>query len=235
MLKTELYLRNHGLRKTLAAAFRVLSRKVDPDHPNHWSEIDAIRNAVPGMLVAGNVECFEYAIKNLPSSNPILEIGSFAGLSACVMSYLLQKYGKPNRIWCVDPWQWEGMTEEDDILPGMSHVRYMIHIRNMWLLSTNYFCKKPPSRQDSTSDEFFNTHTRCPLSFAYIDGDHRYEQAKRDFLNVDKWLEKGGFILFDDTEQGAPFGCAKLMPEVKATGRYELILRNPNYLWKKIK
>lgn len=36
-----------------------------------------------------------------------------------------------------------------------------------------------------------------PISFAYIDGNHAYEAVHHDFENVDKWLETGGFILFE--------------------------------------
>jgi hypothetical protein len=38
-----------------------------------------------------------------------------------------------------------------------------------------------------------------PISFAYIDGDHTYEQSWRDFQNVDRFLLPGGFIVFDDS------------------------------------
>src|SRR4051812_12446264 len=39
------------------------------------------RWANPGHHMQGNVYCYDYAIKHLPSDNPILEIGTFVGLS----------------------------------------------------------------------------------------------------------------------------------------------------------
>jgi Methyltransferase domain len=33
-----------------------------------------------------------------------------------------------------------------------------------------------------------------PIAFAYIDGSHTYEQSTKDFQNVDRYLEPGGFI-----------------------------------------
>ena len=225
-----------GIRQIIGAALRVLERRINPQAltPGYIDPITAIRMAVPGMLVEGNVVAMDYAIKNLPSDNPILEIGSFAGLSACVMSCLLEKHGRTNTIICVDPWQWEGMNDEDEILPWICHRDYMLHVRQQWLSNTVALCKRYPYPVPLKSDAFFKSCWKEPIAFAYIDGDHRYEQAKRDFLNVDRWLEKGGFILFDDTGDEI-FGCAKLMPEVKATGRYEMIMQNPNHLWRRIK
>ena len=42
-----------------------------------------------GMLNHGNVYAMKYAIENLPTSDPIIEIGSFCGLSTNVLSYFL--------------------------------------------------------------------------------------------------------------------------------------------------
>ena len=126
------------------------------------------------------------------------------------------------------------MTDEDEMLPGINHRIYMMHIRQQWLSHTLALCKQRPVPVPYASDEFF-THWERSVSFAYIDGDHRIDQARRDFLNVDEVLEVGGFILFDDTAHDAPFGCVALMPEVEATGRYELVSRSPNCLWRKLK
>jgi hypothetical protein len=40
-----------------------------------------------GMLHRGNLYCFDYAIEHLPTEAPIIEIGSFCGLSANVITY----------------------------------------------------------------------------------------------------------------------------------------------------
>ena len=45
-----------------------------------------------GMLHKGNIYCLDFAVQNLPSNNPVIEIGSFCGLSTNVISYLLSKY-----------------------------------------------------------------------------------------------------------------------------------------------
>ena len=72
-----------------------------------------------------------------------------------------------------------------------------------------------------------------PISFCYIDGNHTYEGAKLDFLNCDVFLEPGGFLLFDDSVEHQ-FGGWRVMPEVLATGRYQLAATNPNHLFRKV-
>jgi len=56
--------------------------------------------------------------------------------------------------------------------------------------------------------------------------------VKQDFLNCDRWIESGGFILFDDSNL-KEFGVFRLMPEIEATKRYTLISKDPNHLFQK--
>ena len=72
------------------------------------------------------------------------------------------------------------------------------------------------------------------ISFAFIDGNHSYDFAKRDFENTDKFLEPGGFILFDDSADNCTFECRHLMKEIEVNPNYEMVVKNPNYLFKKI-
>lgn len=72
------------------------------------------------------------------------------------------------------------------------------------------------------------------ISFCYVDGNHTYEFAKRDFDNVARYLELGGYVLFDDSSDMNPFGLTRLMKEIKRNQHYKLVTKNPNYLFKKI-
>jgi Methyltransferase domain len=73
-----------------------------------------------------------------------------------------------------------------------------------------------------------------PIVFAYIDGDHTYEQSKRDFLNVDRHLVKGGFIIFDDSADNSDWGSRLSAQEASKLPRYELVAKNPNYCIRKL-
>lgn len=50
-----------------------------------------------------------------------------------------------------------------------------------------------------SSDELFKRVAITPLSLSFIDGDHNYEQAVRDFWNVWKYTVDHGYVLLHDT------------------------------------
>ncbi|MEM8571081.1 MAG: class I SAM-dependent methyltransferase [Pseudomonadota bacterium] len=56
-----------------------------------------------------------------------------------------------------------------------------------------------------SSDEFFDDYRickdtlECGIDLAFIDGMHLAEFVVRDFANTEKWMKKGGVIVFDDT------------------------------------
>lgn len=60
--------------------------------------IDWLTFANADMLSKGNIFCMNLAIKNITSKSPILEIGSFCGLSTNVITYLLSKNNKKTRL-----------------------------------------------------------------------------------------------------------------------------------------
>jgi hypothetical protein len=72
-------------------------------------------------------------------------------------------------------------------------------------------------------------------TFAHIDGTHNYEQSMRDFLNVDRHLEQGGFIVFDDSADGSQWESNRTAREAAALPLYELIAKNPNYCLRKVR
>ncbi len=202
-----------------------------------------------GMMHSGNFYCFDYAMKNLPTDDPVIEVGSFCGLSANVTGYLLKKYGRKNKIITSDKWVMENAETE---FIGNSDIRfseYSQYVKESFIRNVNFFNgKNIPYAIEVFSDEFFslwekgaevndvfgrNIKLGGGISFAYIDGNHTYEFTKRDFINTDKFLVKGGFIFFDDTNFESPYGCVKLMKEIKRNPSYELVMKNPNYLFRK--
>ena len=60
--------------------------------------------AVPGMLHRGNIVAMAYALRHAPSKLPIVEIGSFCGLSTCVLAYLKQKHAASGPLFTSDAW-----------------------------------------------------------------------------------------------------------------------------------
>ena len=252
-------LRQDGLRGTAAAAMRRAAGMLDHSKthagktlPAVWSDyLMWLTFAVPGMLDRGNVGAIAYALEHLPNDAPMLEIGSFCGLSTCVISYLRQKYGRANRLFTCDRWAFEhqelGRPVGDQ--PFVTHDQYRTFVRDSYLRNARTFCQPDlPYTIEVDSDTFFQRWDATekavdvfgrpvdlggPLSFCYIDGDHTYAFAKRDFENVDRHLSPGGFILFDDSADGSGWEVCRVVEEVLQSGAYEFIVKNPNYLVRK--
>lgn len=216
-----------------------------------------LRQLNTGMLVPGNLLCFQYAISHLPSTSPILEIGAFCGLSTNVMTYYKRLAGVRNDLITVDKWDYsfKGLTDKELGRSGITGEEWGRFARQTFLNNVQFFSRADlPKAIEAYSDEFFEMWERGVVietlfgdnvslggrfSFCYIDGDHSYRQVKRDFENVDRFLEKDGFIFFDDSADfsGSP-GVQMLIRELlqrRIIGRrYKVVMKNPNYLIQKI-
>jgi hypothetical protein len=214
-----------------------------------------IRSSVigEGMLSMHNVQLMDYAIRKMPSEGVVLEIGSYAGLSANVILHLLNKYGKGHRMYCVDAWIYEGYndsssTENTEYIDGRTDVMrkdYSSYIREAFKQSLVLF---QPNRlpfsfhalsrnffkgwgQAERVDVFHRKHTPAGrLAFCYIDGNHSYEAATEDYENVMRLMLPSGFILLDDTEPHLQFGSVKLRKEIMQDRRVAVISAKKNLL-----
>ncbi len=234
------------LRELLFLGLQQFSTKTISDKYLTW-----LGYANAGMLHKGNPYPMKYAIENLPSTNPILEIGSFCGLSINVINYLLQTNNKTNKVFSCDRWVFDGNEVDGKIGNGhISYQQYGEFAKSSFIRNVEFFSShRKPYTIESFSDEFFTLWEKAEtvndvfgrsvrlggkFSFCYIDGNHTYPFAKRDFENADRFLETGGYILFDDSSDVDPYGLTQLMKEIKQKKTYQLIMKNPNYLFKKI-
>ncbi|MFO0829200.1 MAG: class I SAM-dependent methyltransferase [Phycisphaerales bacterium] len=209
--------------------------------------------AVPGMLNRGNVDAMAHAIRRLPSEAPLVEIGSFCGLSTCVLSYLCTKHGRRNPLFTCDRWAFEGQELGKPLGDSstVTHDAYRTFVRESFLRNARTFCQdRLPHTIEADSDEFFarwRESQRCvdvfgttvrlggPIAFAYIDGNHTYEFARRDFDNVDRHLEIGGHILFDDSADGSAWEVCRVIDEILRSDSYAVVAKMPNYLVQKVR
>jgi methyltransferase family protein len=213
----------------------------------------------PGMLNDYNIRLFDHCVQHLPSAAPLVEIGSFAGLSLNTLVHLLRKHDRPNSIFSVDEWTLFGEKGSPESLLAGSHVtqgEYRTHTietfrRNVTLFSGD----RLPHHIAVGSDVFFQSwgdgeqrtdlfgrsvRLGGPISFAYIDGDHSYEQSRRDFENVDHYLEVGGFIVFDDSADsarsplGQVWGSNRTAREAETLPRYRVVDKSHHYCLQRI-
>jgi predicted O-methyltransferase YrrM len=205
-----------------------------------------LNQANAGMLYWGQPHLFDLAVRELPTTDPVLEIGSFCGQSTNTLAYFLRKHGRANVIFTTDPWVFEGDRPEG--VPSAEEFRR--YVRKQFERNVLFWSRdRLPHTFQLPSDEFFNawqtrqmladlfgreTELGGPIAFAFIDGAHDYPQVRRDFENVNRHLVPGGLILFDDSD---PFGRHPgVYPVVKlalAKG-YELVAENPHHLIRKL-
>lgn len=248
-----------GFRGMIANILNHIAHCIDKKQLSNLTEsqqnnefLNWVRFAVPGMLEQRNIQAMEYAIVNMPVGKPILEIGSFCGLSTVVLSHLLDKHSKTTSIFTCDKWQFEGQRLGTPLgdSSSVTHDMYREYVKDTFLRSMETFAaQKLPHTIECFSDEFFsdwfeNKKTKDvfdrpvtlggEFSFCYIDGNHTYKSAKRDFENTDRALVSGGFVLFDDSADGSTWDVNQLTREIASGSQYELISRDPNYLFRKM-
>jgi hypothetical protein len=238
----------HFIKGTKLEQFNSLSKPIIYIQDEY---IDWLLFANAGMLHRGNLYCIDYAVKNIASNNPVIEIGSFCGLSTNIINYYLNKYNKSNKIITSDKWEFEGKSDGMLGESIISHAKYKDFVMDSFKRNVSLFSSfNLPYAIEVFSDDFFemwsiNSLTKDvfqrtielggPISFAFVDGNHSFEFAKRDFENIDKYLEIGGYILFDDSADDTHFECKNLMKEIEVNPKYKLVIKNPNYLFKKVR
>lgn len=209
-----------------------------------------------GMLDDGNIYLLDFAIQNMPKGKYVLEIGSWAGLSTNLILHLMRKHGREEQFLGCDPWLYAyNDNESEDTYPidgrdDISRADYMEYIKKGFIDAALLFHKDNlPYTFRLKSDDFFehfeqksvltdvfgrSTPLDGSISFCYIDGNHAYKNVKRDFENVNRYLIVNGMILFDDSWDGANFGSAQLMREIKNNPNFKVLDKNPNYLIQKL-
>lgn len=209
-----------------------------------------------GMLHPGNVYLMEEAIQRMPDGGCVLEIGSYGGLSANLLTYLLKKHQRTAELYCGDAWVFEGLHDakgqitpwidgRDDVL----RTDYMAYIKASFVRAAQVLHPgQLPHAIHLDSDAFFAAWSKAetltdvfgretrlggPIAFAYIDGNHAYDFARRDMENAAKHLLPGGYLLLDDSASHLAFGSVRLAKEWRQRPDFELVLANPHCLFRK--
>jgi hypothetical protein len=214
----------------------------------HDAYIDWLMLANAGMQDPGNLYLFDLAIRNAPEA-PMLEIGSFCGLSTNIVQYLKRKHGRTVPLFSCDKWIFEGSADPLPATAGASHDDIRKYVMECFARSVRTFSSSDlPFSIEATSDEFFRkweTRTQVsdvfgrsvalggPLGFCFIDGNHTEDYASRDFDHCDQYLVPGGFILLDDSGDASAWEVKEVIRRVKRDDRYEVVAKNPNYLVRK--
>ena len=235
------------LRKRKPPEYLDSDRRVRSDEYIPW-----LCSVVGGFLGAdhGNVRAFDYAIRSMPDGGAIVEIGSFLGRSTNVLAYLAMKYRKDNPFFSCDPWMFEGTERPIGGFFDAGCEAFRGYAKEVFRLNASLFSgERKPYAIEMSSSEFFQRWTDRapvkdvfgrtvalggPISFAYIDGAHTYEAAWQDFRGVDRHLLPGGFVLFDDSDDGGCFPKVnRLALEIAQDPSYAVVFKTPHYFFRK--
>ncbi len=229
-----------------------LPKKFKTLPPNEF--IERILCTVPGMTSLSNIYLMDKAIALLPENCAVLEIGSFCGQSAVILSHLLRKHNKKATVVCVDPFIFEGwqdrfhnagnrISEFVGDHPTISRKEYLKFVEDSFHTNVSFFCQEPkPVLYKMESDDFFYQWQKgnipelknMKLGFSYIDGNHSKVAAINDARNCLQQTVNGGWILMDDTNPKSKLGSADAGKEICQWKELELADQNPNLLFRKI-
>lgn len=164
----------------------------NPSESKTFDEVFSSIAQVQGWMTRAQAQRLWNAAKRLPRGGRIVEIGSYHGRSAIVLSSAAPK-GTP--VFAIDPHggndrgpqQIEGAFEDGQ----RDHEIFMANLSAAGVVDRVTHIRKPS--QDATGD--------IPglLDVVYIDGAHRYAPAKAD---IDRWGAKvapGGTLLIHDS------------------------------------
>jgi len=108
-----------------------------------------------------------------------LEIGSFKGGSAFIISGALDDIGLGGRLFCIEPFTHQ-------ILPEMRAAT-----AHNTTIFEGYFPQNMPA-------EFGGRSTEALFEFCFFDGDHRYQKVRNHLAALKRWMKPGAFILSHD-------------------------------------
>lgn len=123
-------------------------------------------------------------LANNIDGNIFLEVGSYLGASSCFIAAGIKKTRKKAKLYCVDTWENDAMTEGE-------RETFQIFIEN----TEKYRDIIVPLR--GTSVNVAKTFKKM-IDFLFIDGDHSHEGVKAD---VEAWvskLNKNALVVFHD-------------------------------------
>ena len=124
---------------------------------------------------------------DLPENATIVEIGSYHGASSAVMASAAEKHSL--RVHCIDTWQNDAVSDASEDIFGT-------------FLANTFFAGETIVTHRGDCHEV-NNQIDFPVNMLFVDGDHSYEGAKRDFeIYLPKINPQGVLAMHDMTHPG---------------------------------
>lgn len=142
----------------------------------------------------------------------IVEIGSWWGKSAFILSWLARRF-EIGSLLCVDPWANENLIQNEKIVDSGSaqvDAGEALNVFQIGLIPFNFNhinylrmtsvdgARSYGARRSVSSEVFGKTEYAGQISVLHIDGNHAYEAAKADIEAWGGFVAPGGWIIIDD-------------------------------------
>jgi predicted O-methyltransferase YrrM len=149
----------------------------------------------------------------------VLEIGSYFGYS---LHHWLYYSALNAKVISIDLPISDFCGVNDDRVPVQEYV-----IKNEWKTWTRRNKNKLQLIRDSslkqgTIFQVDNLLENQPIDFLFIDGDHRYDAVKTDFINYGQKVRSGGLIALHDIGYAEEGGVHKLWDELIKESDFEI-------------
>jgi hypothetical protein len=203
-----------------------------------------LNSANAGWLNRGNLLGFEIGVREMPAGTAMVEVGSYLGLSTNLIGYYKRHHKRTERLVTCDCWRPYVPKNALANPAAFGAFTRQTFINNIQMFSAPDL----PWTIEATSDAFFDAwdqHVQTKdvlgrtirlggdIGFCYIDALHSFEASWKDFTNADKHLVPGGFVLFDDSSDDSNWGVKQTVAKILEMPNYELVFRNPNYMFRK--
>jgi predicted O-methyltransferase YrrM len=155
-------------------------------------------NGVKGLLNRNDAAIITEHARQLPKGAKYVETGAYLGCSTLLVALFSDA-----TVWAHDIWvaEWEnnkGASDKECIKTENFFYEFYNAVKK-----NNLQNRVIPIRGDSAYT--LGIHDPETIDLAFIDGDHTYEGALKDFRKIYPLMKKGGVILAHDcTKGGAP-------------------------------
>jgi predicted O-methyltransferase YrrM len=165
-----------------------------PPPENLKSALDeawGVAKNIPGFLLEDEARFLGLAAVCAPPDGAIVEIGSFKGKSTVMLAQLAHSFGlRP--VVAIDPHNFNN-SELQDHRTTEDATSFNEFVANLETAGVANFVDVRRAFSHEVAREW-----NMPIRFLWIDGDHTYEGAKRDFDNFMPYVMPGAIVALHD-------------------------------------
>ncbi len=153
---------------------------------------------------------------------PIVEIGSFKGISSIYITKGIKHSKQNNVLYCIDPFD-GGDSPEFDLNNSNKIMEFFPKVGSTFEIFKNNISKAKVEDYikilKGRSQDVI-TNFKEEISLLFIDGSHEYENVKLDFDLWNELIVKKGFLIFHDYSDEFQ-GVINVVEEVKKDPRFK--------------